>query len=244
MALAAPKLQFFNSSIFIDYDLAKGGAPFLPARFLMAKLGTKKEPGRFYSVRALFCPVFVPVFAFPPCFCGKSLFLRRVFTLFFVYLFLCVLLKRSLEALGYRQILVEAPPFHGSVVTVPQPHRLREALNIHTLQLSHRRKVHVVGNNLGYTLAERLVAFRYLRVTLLQRSVDAYPVTFQHHVDSHLLHRQLHLVVAQRRLHRYLAVQVSHHLVSDEKVNVSSTKSTNPGKEATKAGKQTTQSER
>jgi hypothetical protein len=28
--------------------------------------------------------------------------------------------------------------------------------------------------------------------------------------------------------------------VSDEKVNVSSTKSTNPGKETTKAGKQTT----
>ena len=31
---------------------------------------------------------------------------------------------------------------------------------------------------------------------------------------------------------------------SDEKVNVSSTKSTNPGKETTKTGKQTTGSER
>jgi hypothetical protein len=33
-------------------------------------------------------------------------------------------------------------------------------------------------------------------------------------------------------------------LLSDEKVNVFSTKSTNPGKGATKAGKQTTGSER
>lgn len=85
---------------------------------LGAKIDTKNRARTFFTVRALFCPVFVPVFGFAPCFCRKSTFLRPVFALF-LPCFRLPFHEHRAKALRNAQIFSKPLSVDRSIVSVP-----------------------------------------------------------------------------------------------------------------------------